>query len=126
MSSKQTPDTVKDAQKDARGAYVSARDYKRPSERIFRRSRAARDRRKRSDKSDFRFISLLLQLCVLAAMILVAAGVFAQRFMQPGAQDAAGAQAWFTPVFAGLSLIEISGIGILIIFGCVLWLSRKR
>jgi|GEM_PF-2877198 len=111
---------------DARGRYVSANEYRRPSERIFRRSRAARDRRKKSDKSDFRFISLLLQLCVLAAMVLVAAGVFAQRYMQPGAQQPDGAQALFTPVFAGLSLIEFGVIGILIVFGCVLWLGRRR
>lgn len=120
-SPKQTP-----TPDDARGEYVSPKDYRRPSERIFRRSRAARDRRKKSDKSDFRFISLLLQLSVLAAMVLVAAGVFAQKYMQPGAEQTPQAQALFTPVFAGLSLIEFGAIGILIIFGCVLWLSRRR
>lgn len=111
---------------DARQHYVSPRAYKRPSERIFRRSRAARDRRKKSDSSDFRFISLLLQLSVLAAMVLIAAGVFAQRLMQTSAQDTGAAQALFTPVFAGLSLIEFGAIGILIIFSFVLWISRRR
>ena len=111
---------------DASADYVSPRTYKRPSERIFRRSRKARERRKISDKSDFRFISLLLQVSVLAAMVLVAAGVFAQKFMQPGAEQSTGTQALFTPVFAGLSLIEFGAIGVLLLFGGVLWLTRRR
>ncbi len=104
------------------------REYARRSDRIFRRSRAARARRAKSEKSDFRFISLLLQLSVLGAMLLVAAGVFAQKasVSDSGAPNG-NASALLTPVFAGVSLAEIFAYsGLLLLVAALVWQIRKR
>lgn len=100
---------------------------RRSSDRIFRRSRAARARRANSERSDFRFVSLLLQLSVLGAMLLVAAGVFAQKAYMGGAQASGSAGAFLTPVFAGLSLAEILAYsGLVLLVGALIWQMRRR
>ena len=118
--------------KDKPAAPRTPSGRERPSERIFRRSRAARNRRSKSDKSDFRFISIVLQLSVLVAMVLVAGAVFAQKAIQSpqnGYQDgtANAGGAFLTPVFAGLSLVEIGVIAFVIIMaGILLWQWRRK
>ncbi|MEE9346565.1 MAG: hypothetical protein V3U82_00115 [Robiginitomaculum sp.] len=97
--------------------HKAAQGRNRPSERIFRRSRAARARRTASNKSDFKLITLLLQLSVLLALILVGLGAWAMKQLgradsgaSTNADMSAALSNWADPWLLGLSRIEIIGI----------------
>lgn len=101
--------------------------YGRPSERIFRRSRAARERRIKADKADIKAIAMILQLCVLIALIIVGAGVAVQTGMIGGASSAqqggSAIASWASPWVLGLSKIEV--IGVALIMGLSVFLLRR-
>ena len=100
----------------------------RRKDRVFRRSRAARERRAVQDKKDFRLIIILLQVSVLGALVLAAIGVAGHRAIHD--PSAAGQGAIFMlaePVFMGLSMIEIgAGIIFIGIVAALLWRGRKK
>ena len=106
---------------------ISRHDYKRPSERIFRRSRKARARRRKSDRSDFRFISAMLQLSVLAALMLVLVGVWMQKSLTGTPVDVSGLAGLVEPWAFGLTRLEAGGIAILIIWvsAVLIWKCLK-
>lgn len=103
----------------------AARRYQRPSERMFRRSRAAQARRREKDKSDFRLISALLQVSVLAALVLVGAGVFAQRSLNGRPVDISIMSGWVSPWIGPVSKLEVAGF-VLIAALCVYLLLRWK
>lgn len=94
---------------------------------MFRRSRAAQARRSAKDKSDFRLISALLQVSVLAALILVGAGVFAQRSINGRPVDMSALSGWVTPWIGPVSKLEVAGfvlIGALCVYLLLKWQKR--
>lgn len=107
---------------------------RRASERIFRRSRAARARRAKADKSDFRFISLILQLSVLLALGLVGLGVLAQKQVSEAAMSGrapsvnlAAMQDIAMPWLGPLSKLEVGGIVLIMLVSLtLLWRWRRR
>jgi hypothetical protein len=111
--------------------YENPADYVRPSERIFRRSRAARMRRSVSNKSDFKLVTVLLQFSVLMALILVGLGAWTiKQLGQSGSVSTGGADMsalarWTDPWLLGLSRIEVIGMGAIGLF-CLFMLRRWR
>lgn len=104
-------------------------EYARPSDRIFRRSRAAKARRQAAAKSDFKFIALILQLSVLVALALIALGVMAQKDLTGGGLNMSGMAGLATPWLGPFSKLEVGGMGLmaLILAGVYLrWTMRRK
>lgn len=100
-------------------------ERKRPSERIFRRSRAARARRTAGNKSDFRFITMLLQVSVLAALMLVGVGVWMQKSMSGEQADLSNFASLADPWKFGLTYLEAGGIAVLVTLSVILLIFWK-
>ena len=104
------------------------RSYRRPSERIFRRSRAAQERRAAKDKADFRLIFVLLQFSVLAALVIVAMSIFTQRSLEGNPVDTTALKAWAMPWLGPFSKIDVISFVILSLLSIyfALYFLRKR
>ncbi len=113
---------------------VSERAPDRALDRVFRRSRAARARRAKADKSDFRFISLILQLSVMLSLGLVALAILAQNQLSGPAQSRQGSwvdapflQDISLPWIGSLSKLDVGGIVfIMLVSLALLWRWRRR
>lgn len=104
------------------------RSYRRPSERIFRRSRAAQARRAAKDKADFRLIFVLLQFCVLAALVIAGMSYFTQRSLIGSPVDMTALKAWAVPWLGPFSKIDVISFVILSFLAIyfALYFLRKR
>ena len=112
----------------ANSSSAEAHPRARRKDRVFQRSRAARERRAVQDKNDFRLVVILLQLSVLGALLLAAIGVAGLRVVNN--PDSAGQGIIFMlaqPVFMGLSMVEIgTGLIFIVVVAALLWRSRKK
>jgi len=100
----------------------------RRKDRAFKRSRAVRERRAAQDKKDFRLIVILLQLSVLGALVLAAAGIMGLRVVNnPNSEGQGFIVMLAEPVFLGLSAVEIgSGVIFVAVVAALLWRGRKK
>lgn len=102
----------------------------RRSERLFKRSRAARSRKLQADKSDFKLISLILQLCTLGALLMVGAGVYVMRGMMGQGSRASGeleTVSFFQPWIGPFSQLEIAVFALFALLALlILWRWRRK
>ncbi len=97
--------------------------YMRPSERMFRRSRAAEARRRISERKDERFMRLVFGIAGFAALL-------AFLFFYMFAQTAQAAEAteenipnerWTQPFLGNFSIIDLAGIAFVAVTGYAVW-----
>ena len=128
MSDKPTADKT-NADAPSAGIEPARRSYRRPSERIFRRSRAAQARREAKDKADFRLIFVLLQFSVLAALVIVAMSIFTQRSLEGNPVDTTALKAWAMPWLGPFSKIDVISfviLSLLAIYFALYFLRRRK
>ena len=99
------------------------RPSERPSERMFRRSRAAENRRIKSSNKDARFFRFVYSLAtigifvVFIIIVLMSKAAFAQKNVQDVAQDLEPANAYTCPLIGGMSLLDIMGLAFVLVAG---------
>lgn len=102
--------------------------YQRPSERMFRRSRAAEARRRASERKDAKFMRLVFGIAGFAALIaMMFFYMFAQTAQAAEAASEDGSKSMLTqPMLGNLTLIDMAGIAFVFIAGYAVWLRYKK
>ena len=106
--------------------------YQRPSERMFRRSRAAEARRRASERKDAKFMRLVFGIAGFAALLAM---MFFYMFAQTAQATVKAAetasedipQSILTqPMLGNFTLIDMAGIAFVFIAGYAVWLRYKK
>ena len=99
-----------------------AKQYERPSERMFRRSRAAQARRRQAQAKESRFMRMIAGIAGFA--LLIVAVFFFMFYSSASAQEAAAPleqTAMTTPVIGNFTWLDIMGIAFVAIAGYAVW-----
>jgi len=103
--------------------------YKRPSERMFRRSRAAEMRRNKSLKAEARFLKIITGFTSAATLIVFAIIIYYFRGTARAAEvpstDAPAAEpapsALTQPLFGNFTGLDLMGIAFVMVAGYAVW-----
>ena len=103
--------------------------HRRPSERMFRRSRAAENRRRKAQKSESRFIQWTVALIMFVVMIVFGAtalitGSFAAA--APPAQSSNSENVLTRPLLGDYSPLDIMGLVFVLVAGYAVFRKFRR
>ena len=105
--------------------------YVRPSERMFRRSRAAEARRRASERKDAKFMRLVYGIAGFAALLaflffyMFAQTVQAAEVPEETAPETVPETALTQPVFGDFTVLDLVGVAFVFIAGYAVWLRYK-
>lgn len=110
----------------------TSKPYTRPSERMFRRSRAAEARRRASEHKDAKFMRLVFGIAGFAALL---AFLFFYMFAQTAqateeTSEAVSEEALGTaltqPIYGDFTVLDLAGVAFVFIAGYAVWLRYKN
>lgn len=102
--------------------------YVRPSERMFRRSRAAEARRRASERKDAKFIRLVYGIAGFAALLaFLLFYMFAQTVQaQETSEETPPETALTQPIYGDFTVLDLAGVAFVFIAGYAVWLQYKN